>query len=62
MNQVYIVMRESYGDFDIPISKPICASLDVGTATSIASDKNDKRTKDELKEEVKYTVISTKLK
>jgi hypothetical protein len=62
MGKVYIIMKRTFGDFDIPLNDPECASLSEETAKLICSQKNDRRSKEDLKAEVKYHVVSTKLK
>jgi hypothetical protein len=62
VGKVYIVMVRKFADFDIPYNEPVCASLSEEGASRIATERNDSRSEKDLKEEIKYLVVPTKLK
>lgn len=61
MSKVYIVVEESYGDFDMKRTENKLASLSKEEANTKCSQLNSKRTEDDIEYGVKFVVDIVKL-
>ncbi|MGZ8924598.1 MAG: hypothetical protein ACXW2E_01815 [Nitrososphaeraceae archaeon] len=58
---MYIIYKESYDDFDVPVLTPIGYNSDKGAAQAVANARNENRTDEEVNDCIKY-IVSDKLK
>jgi len=61
MSKIYLVMKKTYGDFDIPIETPVLASENEELIDMKVGWFNDDRSKEDLENEVKYSKSWVKL-
>jgi hypothetical protein len=54
MKKCYLLIKRSWGDFDIQILEPISVFLDEGIAVYEVKKRNSKLTKEEIREEISY--------
>lgn len=54
MAKCYLAVKRSYADFDIPIEEPVLASNDINYIDGRVAEFNAKRSKEDIKYEVKY--------
>lgn len=56
MNNMYILDRISYGDFDAEIREPLFGSSDKVTLQVKCGELMDARSEEELEQEIEYTI------
>lgn len=61
MSKAYAVVKESSGDFGVTVSEVIAISQYQQMANMHCAELNAKRTKEDLKNEIEYDVVSAKL-
>lgn len=54
---LYLVVRNSYGDFDITQQQALAGSVSKPVADHMATSLNANRTEEQLNSEVSYTVV-----
>lgn len=54
MAKIYLVLKRTFADFDIPIEPPVLAHEDSKLIDLKVEDLNAKRSKKDLDEEIKY--------
>ena len=57
---MFLVMKRSYADFDIPVTRPVGVSSSETTAQNKADELNAKRSPTELRNEISYFVERVK--